>query len=198
MLPASLVNLIKRKPVLALLGCVGAIFSCFHTIASAVSDAPDVWKKAVAPVLGVPECGSYSEVYYYDKGHFMKIGEKWYDFKDHKAYRFSEIGRGRDPDLSVYYIYLTSDTKHEEDPRWQDARFRLPACGGRAEFNHTEIKGPGTWTPTEPWRPLQDVKRWVGKEEEQTQTKETVRRIEPALIQYPCAASGRLFPVLRG
>ena len=68
---------------------------------------------------------------------------------------------------------LHSDFPHPEDPKSEKAVFRLPACGGKMEYTHTEYtSSPGKeWKGEEPWTLLFEVRKSCGQDEMQEQAK---------------------------
>jgi hypothetical protein len=129
----SLLRWIKRNPAYSLLGVIASV-------AGAIAGLPAAWHAATL-ILGIPECGKYSDIYYYYNGHFKNNhdeknqGEKWTEYQKTTTFSFKELDRTRD------YIVLLNLTPRQ-DPRWQSMLVRLPACGGTAQWTY---ENPEQW-----------------------------------------------------
>jgi hypothetical protein len=60
----AVVRWLKGNPFVVLLGIIG-------TVAGAIAGVPKAWH-AISLALDIPECGTYSNAYYYYNGYFRK------------------------------------------------------------------------------------------------------------------------------
>ena len=122
-----IVRWLKQHPIVGLLGVLS-------TAIGIVAGAPKAWQ-AVTWFAGLPECGSYSDAYYFYDGHFRKDGQNWTEYNNDGKIQFKELHRTRD------YIVLLNQTPRT-DPRARGMLVRLPACGGTAQWTY---QNPEQW-----------------------------------------------------
>jgi hypothetical protein len=125
---SAAVDWIKSNPIYSLIGVV-------VTVMGFISGVPRTWQ-ATSEVLGIPECGHYSEVYYFSAGQFRHNDQKWIDLQSDGKKIFAEISR--DPK----YITLKNQTPrigHTQD----NMLVRLPVCGGTVQWT---TENPLHWT----------------------------------------------------
>jgi hypothetical protein len=149
---SAVVDWVKRNPIYSLIGAAG-------TVAGFVAGVPPAWQ-ALSQLLGIPECITYSNVYYYYNGHFKNNGQKWIEYQPDVQLTFQEMYRNRD------YITLINQTPRA-DPRWQSMLVRLPVCGGNAQW---------TYENPQQWVDLYDVTRKVSPVEAENQARLEVSR----------------------
>jgi hypothetical protein len=138
---SALIDWVKRNPIYSLIGTAG-------TVAGFVAGVPPAWQ-ATSQMLHIPECATYSNIYYYYDGHFRNNGRNWIEYQPTERLIFKEMYRNRD------YITLINQTPRE-DPRWQSILVRLPVCGGSAQW---------TYQNPQHWVNLYNVTRKVTPEE---------------------------------
>jgi hypothetical protein len=144
---SALIEWVKRNPISSLIGSAG-------TIVGFVAGVPPAWQ-AASQMLRIPECATYSNVYYYYDGHFRNDGREWIEYQPKEQHTFKEMYRNRN------YITLINQTPRK-DPRWQSMLVRLPVCGGSAQW---------TYQNPEHWNDLYNVTRKVAPEEAEKQAR---------------------------
>ena len=118
------VRWLRRNPIYTLAGFIASVIGI-------VAGLP-----AVLKFFNIPECITYSDIYYYHDGHFKKRDDnKWIEYQKHVRFSFREMHRSRD------YITLINETPRN-DPRWASMLVRLPVCGGTAQWAY---QNPEEW-----------------------------------------------------
>lgn len=142
---------IKHSPI-KFIGALGALTA----VSGFIAGVPPAWRVA-SQWLGIPECVSYSNVYYYWNGHFrhQQAEHKWIEYQEANWLDFEEVQRDR------AHIVLHNLTPRP-DSKWQLLLVRLPVCDGMAQWTHSN---PDPIKSSEPWHDLIEVKRTASSAE---------------------------------
>jgi hypothetical protein len=130
LMPAKLrmaIRWIRRNPLYGIIAVAAPVLG-------AVTAIPQAWP-ALASIAGVPNCLSYSDIYYFHNGHFLNASVRWVEYQKNVQITFQEMYRNRD------YIVLINKTPRN-DPRWESMLVRLPVCGGTAQWTY---ENPQQW-----------------------------------------------------
>jgi hypothetical protein len=102
----------------------GALTTVFGLVISAGSVIPMVQK-----AVNLPECWTYTDVYYAPESYFKRDGTTWREYGrigNVLWYEFRETHHTRD------FIFLLNLTPRPGTDEWRRFTLRFPVCGGTA------------------------------------------------------------------